>query len=71
MDQADRYVDQFTEAFEVLAATPRIGPTCDHIQRGVRRWPMERHMIYFRIMRDGVAIIRILHDRMEARRHLV
>lgn len=47
--QADRYVDQFTAAFEALAATPRIAPACDHIQRGIRRWPMERHMIYFRI----------------------
>lgn len=69
-DQADRYIDPFTDAFEVLAATPRIGPTCDHIQRGLRRWPMERHMIYFRIAPYGVAVIRILHDRMEARRRL-
>ena len=69
-DQADRYLDQFTDAFRVLAATPGIGPTCDHVQRGGRRWPMERHMIYFRIMPYGVAVIRILHDRMDARRHL-
>lgn len=63
-------MDQFTAAFEVLAATPWIGPTCDHVQRGVRRWPMERHMIYFRITRYGLALTRILHDRMDARRSL-
>lgn len=68
-EQADRYVDQFIEAFEVLAGSPRIGPTCDHVQRDIRRWPIERHMIYFRITRPGVAIIRILHDRMDARLH--
>ena len=68
-EQADRYVDQFIEAFEVLAGSPRIGATCDHVQRDIRRWPIERHMIYFRITRPGVAIIRILHDRMDARLH--
>lgn len=69
-DQADRYLDRFTDAFRTLAQTPGIGPACDHIQRGIRRWPMERHMIYFRITPHGVAVIRILHDRMEAGRHL-
>ena len=68
--QADRYLDQFTDSFRILAQTPGIGPTCDHIQHGTRRWPMERHMIYFRITPYGMAVIRILHARMDPRRHL-
>jgi plasmid stabilization system protein ParE len=29
-----------------------------------------RHMIYFRVTDYGIAVIRILHDRMDAPRHL-
>ena len=35
-----------------------------------RRRCVERHMIYFRITDYGIAVIRILHDRMDAPRHL-
>ena len=31
---------------------------------------VERHMIYFRVTPYGIAIIRILHDRMDASRQL-
>nr|WP_239007580.1 hypothetical protein [Pseudomonas granadensis] len=37
---------------------------------GYRRCSVERHMIYFRITAYGIAIIRVLHDRMEAQRNL-
>ncbi|WP_296452957.1 type II toxin-antitoxin system RelE/ParE family toxin [Phenylobacterium sp.] len=45
--QADRYVDNVTDALVALAQHPLIAPTCDHIRRGYRRWPVERHLIYF------------------------
>jgi len=35
-----------------------------------RRRNVERHMIYFRITDYGIAIIRILHERMDAPHHL-
>jgi plasmid stabilization system protein ParE len=35
-----------------------------------RRYRVEWHMIYFRITTYGIAIIRILHGRMEALRQL-
>jgi toxin ParE1/3/4 len=45
-------------------------PTCDHIRQGYRRRNVERHMIYFRITDYGIAIIRVLHERMDAPHHL-
>lgn len=47
-----------------------IATACDHIRSGYRRYPVERHVIYFRLMPYGIAIIRILHDRMDVFRHL-
>ena len=70
IEQADRYVDVLIAAFHALSKTPRAAPACDHIRRGYRRQIVERHMIYFRVTDYGIAVVRILHDRMDAREHL-
>jgi toxin ParE1/3/4 len=70
LDQANRYIDIITTAFEQLAERPETAPACDAIRPGYRRYSVERHMIYLRITAYGIAIIRVLHDRMEAQRNL-
>ena len=68
--QANRHLDILTTAFAELAATPKIDPACDHINAGYSRRNSERHMIYFQITTYGIAVVRILHDRMDAPRYL-
>lgn len=68
--QADRYTDRLTAAFAELAQSPKSAAACDHIRPGYRRRSVERHMIYFRITAYGIAVIRILHDRMDVQRYL-
>jgi toxin ParE1/3/4 len=70
LEQAERYTDLLTAAFQVLAESPNSAPACDHARHGYRRRNVERHMIYSRITEYGIAIIRILHDPMDAPRHL-
>jgi len=69
-EQANRYIDILTDAFAELARSPKAAPACDYIRPGYRRWSIERHVIYFRVTSYGIAIVRILHDRMDASRHL-
>jgi plasmid stabilization system protein ParE len=45
-EQADRYTDLLTAAFQALAKSPKSAPACDHIRQGYRRRNVERHMIY-------------------------
>lgn len=68
--QASRYMDIMTAAFASLARSPRTAPACDHIRPGYRRRSVEQHMIYFRITFYGIAIVRVLHQRMDAPRYL-
>ena len=68
--QADRYIDTLTAAFAELAQAPKSFPACDAIRPGYRRCTVERHTIYFRISDYGIAIVRVLHDRMDAPRNL-
>ncbi len=70
MNQAERYIDLLTNAFEELSASPMTAPACDHIRPGYRRISHERHMIYFRVTDYGITVVRILHDRMDAMRYL-
>ena len=70
VEQASRYTDFLTEAFEELARSPETAPACDNIRPGYRRRSVERHMIYFRMTDYGIAVVRILHDRMDAARHM-
>lgn len=69
LEQVERYLDALFAAFERLAKSPRTAPACNHIKSGYRRLRVRRHVIYFRITDHGIAIIRVLHDRMDALRH--
>lgn len=68
--QALRYVDSLEAACSSLANEPRRSQDCATIQPGYRRRSVEQHAIYFRQTDYGIAIIRILHQRMNPARHL-
>ena len=70
LPQATRYVDLIQAACVDLAEAPQQAQGCAHIRPGYRRRRVGQHHIYFRLTNYGVAVIRILHQRMDAARHL-
>ena len=70
LEQANRYTDVLTDAFARLAVNPKMATPCDHIRKGYRRSRVGRHAIYFQQTVYGIAVIRVLHDRMLSTRHL-
>ena len=68
-EQTDRYIDDLTAAFEFLADSPKAGTQCDNIRAGYRKYPVIRHVVYYRETSYGIEIMRVLHDRMLATRH--
>lgn len=68
--QATHYLDVLNTSFEALAHSLMLAPTCDHIRPGYRRQRVESHAIYFKLDRGTVIVVRILHERMDAPRHL-
>ena len=61
-EQADNYIDDLTAAFELLAGAPQAGTPCDNIREGYRRYPVLRHVVYYRTRDYGVEVIRRLHN---------
>lgn len=70
--QADRYISGLLEDFDKISLAPRqTGQSCDYIRNGYWKRPCGRHIIFYRILEDGsVLISRILHERMDYKRHL-
>jgi toxin ParE1/3/4 len=67
--QTNHYIDDLAAAFEFLADSPKAGIQCGNIRAGYRKYPVIRHVVYYREAAYGIEIVRVLHDRMLASRH--
>lgn len=69
-EQADLYMSALEEACEcTLPKFPSLArPVARRPQ--LRQWRCERHVIYFRLVTDGLEVVRVLHDRMLPDLHL-
>lgn len=70
VDQALRYTQELVDLCTALAQAPTLATDCGHIRSDYRRGAAGRHFIYFRVEDYGIAVIRILHQHMDAPRHL-
>lgn len=68
--QAMRYAERIAAACTDLAEAPERAQRCDHVRSGYRRRSVEQHVIYFQATAYGIAVIRILHQRMDVSRLL-
>jgi len=66
--QSDRYVDDLNEFCKRLAETPLLGRACDAVSPGLRRMEFRKHVVFYRRIKGGIRVSRILHDRMLAER---
>jgi len=71
-EQADIYYQNFIQSFEYIAQSPdSVGRSYDGVRTGYRGFRSGKHIIFYRILKNGkVRIIRILHERMDFRRYL-
>jgi toxin ParE1/3/4 len=70
LEQAVQYTGIIRAACTRLAATPLSGVQCETLRRGYRFFAVGQHRIYFKPTPYGIAVIRILHQRMDVLRHL-
>lgn len=64
--QASRYLRQLARRFEALAKKPGLGKQRDDLAAGLRCFHEGRHLIvYTRLDEQRIAIVRVLHDRMD------
>lgn len=69
-EQADSYNELLIRCVERIAETPAIGRTTENITANYLRYNCQSHAIFYEVLDDGVLIIRVLHQRMDFKRHL-
>lgn len=70
IEQARRYRDGLDACFQMLAATPLIGRDAGDLAEGLRSYPHQSHVVFYRQTESGVLIVRVLHRSMDFERHL-
>jgi toxin ParE1/3/4 len=69
-DQQIKYRGILTQALAHLQNNPHLGQLKEDIYRGLRVYRVEKHNIFYIVSKDTLRVARILHVRMDARRHL-
>ena len=62
---AGRLVAAFVEKFEFLASRPNAGRLRDDARPGYRSFPVGNYVIFHRVVKRGVRIMRVIHGRRD------
>lgn len=68
--QRDEYRAAIDRALETLGANPEIGKAREDLSPGLRSYQVKQHVIYYRVVGSSVRVLRVLHGKMNAARHL-
>ena len=67
--QAEEYIRLLQHAIETVADNPRKGRSCDEVREGYRKYSVGSHVLFYRSIKVGIDIVRVLHGRMDFERH--
>lgn len=67
---AERYASALAAKIKMVAEHPSFGADYNFVRPGLRRSECISHSIYYHATPNGILVLRILHGRMDAGRHL-
>ena len=59
--RADRYLDLLDEKMRLLASSPGLGCVRPELGPGLRGFPVDDYVVFYRAAPPGVEIVRVLH----------
>ncbi|MDE2882316.1 MAG: type II toxin-antitoxin system RelE/ParE family toxin [Acidobacteriota bacterium] len=68
--QARSYFQGLHACCERLADGPRLGRSAESLAPGLRRYEFRSHVVFYREESGSIVIVRVLHERMDAPRHV-
>ena len=68
-EQVSKYLSQLEQRFEWLAENPESGKKRGDVKEGYRSYPEGRHVIFYRITKDGIEIIGLIHQSEDVERY--
>ena len=70
LEQAGSYAGALNDQFKGLARNPNLGRKCGYICDGYRRLEVQKHVVFYRVKKGEVNIVRILHQSMDVDEHI-
>ena len=61
-EQADRHLFEIESAFDRLLDNPGLGKLRDELTAGMRSTFVDPHVVFYRIAKSNVEIVRVLHQ---------
>lgn len=68
--QTEKYGYSWEECFLLLADMPILDRNCEHLKEGLCRHEHQNHTVFYRIRKDHIFIVRLLHEDMDPPSHL-
>jgi toxin ParE1/3/4 len=59
--RADSFIDLLDRKINTLARRPNMGHIRDELVEGLRSFPVDRYIIFYRSIPKGIEIVRVLH----------
>lgn len=59
---ANKLIDQLVKRFLMLSTFQDAGRSREELAPGLRSFPVKQHVIFYRIIPEGIEIIRVLHS---------
>ena len=70
IEQARRYRDALETCFQTIADNPKVGRSADQLAPELRRYKHQSHVVFYMPERQGVLIVRVLHESRDFEQHL-
>jgi toxin ParE1/3/4 len=68
--RADAYLLSLAECFSLLAENPQLGRKIDHVRKDYFQHEHASHTVFYKTKKNGIRVMRVLHQRMESIDHL-
>jgi toxin ParE1/3/4 len=59
--QADIFIDAVDRKLLLLVEQPNIGRVREELAKNMRSFPIDRYMIFYVVIPDGIQVVRVLH----------
>jgi len=60
VDRGEQFLDEFTKKCRYLTQFPMMGRSYREIRSYLRGLPMKKHIIFYRVLKDGLEIMRVV-----------
>lgn len=70
VEQAEKYLRELWYMMKHAADNPIKCADIGDVRRGYRKSRSGSHVVFFKVIDDGIDVVRILHQRMDFDRHL-